>query len=143
MREMEQVEKLRSLLEQGYTCAISVGTEILCSKDRGVAPLLSWLKKRVNTQKCVAVDKVVGKAAAYLYVLLGVDFVYANTMSEPAERVFQQFGVEYSYGERVLAIRNRSGDGLCPMEKAVWDIADPQTAYQKICETLQQLKEKK
>lgn len=140
---IEQIKKLRVLLEQGCTCALCIGTETLCSKERGIAPVLAWLNNGVDAQKGIVADKVVGKAAAYLYVLLGVAFVYANTMSKSAEEVFQRFGVEYEYDESVLAIRNRAGDGFCPMEQAVWDIDEPQTARVKIQETLQRLKEMK
>ena len=136
-------EKLLGLLEEGYTCALAKGEKILTSTQRGVAPLLDWLQGGEDCQGGVAADKVVGKAAAYLYVLLGVASVHAKTISRAAEKVFQRFNLPYTYKERVEAIRNRTGDGFCPMERAVWEIEDPQEAYQAILQTRKLLQEKK
>lgn len=133
----------QALLNGGFTCVIYREEESYTSTERGVAPLLKWLKSDKDFNGFWAADKVVGKAAAFLYVLLGVSYVYANVISESAATVFDCFGIEYGYGHKVDAIRNRAGDGFCPMEQAVWDIAEPQTAYQKIQETLRRLKEQK
>ncbi len=134
------IEKARAFLEEGYTCALVKGEDLLLSKERGVAPLLAWLQSGRDCKQAIAADKVVGKAAAYLYVLLGVAFVHANIISEGAVQVFQRFGVEYSYTELTSAIRNRKGDGFCPMEQAVRDIDEPQAAYHRIIERLEELK---
>ena len=131
------------LLNGGFTCAIYRAEETYKSTERGVAPLLAWLKDGKDFRGFSAVDKVVGKAAAFLYVLLGVKKVYAFVISESAAEVFARFHVEYHYGEKVVAIRNRTNTGYCPMEQAVWDITDPQTAYARIQETLRKLKEQK
>ena len=136
-------EKLLALLDEGYTCALAQGEKILTSTQRGVAPLLGWIEIGENCQGGIAADKVVGKAAAYLYVLLGVASVHAKTISKAAETVFQRFNLPYTYKERVDAIRNRAGDGFCPMERAVWDIEDVQEAYQAILQTRKRLQEKK
>lgn len=131
------------LLNGGFTCAIYRAEETYKSTERGVAPLLAWLKDGKDFRGFSAVDKVVGKAAAFLYVLLGVEKVYAFVISESAAEVFTRFHVEYHYGEKVVAIRNRTNTDYCPMEQAVWDITDPQTAYARIQETLRKLKEQK
>ena len=75
-----------------------------------------------------AADKVVGKAAAMLYCLIGVSEVYARIISEPALAVLKAEGIGVFYDQIVPAIRNRTGTGFCPMEAAVWDLADPQAA---------------
>lgn len=133
-------ERALALLEQGYTCALLKEGKALTSTKRGVAPLLAWLESREDCQGGTAADKVVGKAAAYLYVLLGVSFVHAKVISRAAEEVFHRFSLLYSFEERVEAIRNRAGDGFCPMERAVWEIEDPQKAYEKIVQTRKELK---
>ena len=140
---IERIQKARAYLNEGYTCALIQGDEVLLSRERGVAPLLAWLEQGSPCRNAVAADKVVGKAAAYLYVLLGVAFVHANILSESAAQVLKRFGVEYSYLQLVTAIRNRKGDGFCPMEQAVWDIDDPQTAHARIIVALQALRGEK
>ena len=138
-------EKKRALgyLQDGYTCAVCKEESVLLSKERGVKPLLGWLEEKADCEKGVAADKVVGKAAAYLYVLLGVAQVHAIVMSEGAEWVFRRFAVEYTYVEKVPAVRNRTGDGFCPMEQAVLMIDEPEKAYEEIKKTQVRLKEKK
>lgn len=133
----------RGFLEGGFTCAVYYGEEVYQSKERGVAPLLAWLKSGRNFQGFLAVDKVVGKAAAFLYVRLGVKKVYAIVLSEGAEEVFRRFGIDYESEEKVPMIRNRLGDGYCPMEQAVWTTDEPIEAQRRIEQTLQRLKEQK
>ena len=132
-------ERLLALLEEGCTCALAHGEKILTSTQRGVVPLLAWLESGENYQGGVVADKVVGKTAAYLYVLLGVASVHAKVISKAAEEVFQCFHLPYTYERSVEAIRNRTGDGFCPMERAVWGLDDPQTAYEKIVQTRKEL----
>ncbi len=130
----------RALLDGGFTCAIYSESEILKSTERGVAPLLDWLQSGRNFSGFSAVDKVVGKAAAYLYVLLDVERVHALVISEGAAEVFARFGIAYTYEEKVSAIRNRTNTGFCPMEQAVWAINEPQVAYKVIQQSLEKLK---
>ena len=137
------MDRAIALLQEGYTCALVKEDKELCSTQRGVAPLLSWLEEKEDCEGAFAADKVVGKAAAFLYILLGVKKVHALVLSEGAEEVFLRYGVPYSFEEKAPAIRNRKGDGFCPMEQAVWEIDEPKKAYRVICQTLQKLKEKK
>ena len=83
-----------------------------------------------------AADKVVGKAAAILYVLLKVEAVYAPVMSEGAISVLAENGISAFYDKKVSRIINRTGDGLCPMEQAVSDVTDPEEGLKKIRERL-------
>ncbi len=135
-------EQFLALLEGGYTCAIYQGEKVYKSEKRGVAPLLEWLDSGGNFQGFAVVDKVVGKAAAFLYVLLGVRAVYAFVISESAERVLLSHGIAVEYAEKVAAIRNRTNTGFCPMEQAVWEIEDANEAHTKVLQTLEELKNK-
>ena len=74
-------------------------------------------------------DKVVGRSAALLFLYGGVSQVYAGVLSVPAEEVLRAHGVPYACGERVPMIRNRTGDGFCPMEQRVLTTEDPAEAY--------------
>ena len=133
----------RALLNDGFTCAIYLENKVYKSTERGVAPLMKWLQKGEKLHGFSAVDKVVGKAAAFLYVLLGVRKVHAVVISDSAEKVLCQFGIDCSYEQKVPAIRNRTNTGFCPMEQAVWELDEPHAAHARIQETLQKLKENK
>ena len=67
------MENAKELLESGgYTCVITDGDRVLTSTLRGVKPLVQFLESGRDLTGFSAADKVVGRATAYLYVLLGV-----------------------------------------------------------------------
>lgn len=117
----------RDLLHNGhYTCVLCRNGNVLSDDRRGVKPLLELLDRDL-TGFCAA-DKVVGKAAALLYQLLGIAELYAGVISEPAVQVLESHGITVFYDHRVPAIRNRTNTGFCPMETAVWNVDDPRLA---------------
>ncbi len=126
-----ELEQAKALLEQdGCTCVLRKANISYASKERGITPLLLWLDTGMNFQDAAAADKVVGKAAAYLYVLLQVTDLYAYVISEPALDVLERYGVRVIYETLVPAIRNRTDTGFCPMESAVLHVNEPQEALQ-------------
>lgn len=135
------LEQAKSLLkEQNLTCAIVGNTTNYTSTQRGVAPLLACYHQKLAEPHCSAADKVVGRAAAFLYQLLEVDAVYAEIISRPALKVLENAGIQTEYGQLVDAIINRTGTGFCPMESAVLKINDPHEALIAIEETLKKLR---
>ena len=137
---MHELESARALLEAGnYTCVLRRGDHILTDTRRGIRPLMElWESGNSYTDYCAA-DKVVGKAAAFLYCLLGIRALYAGILSQPALEVLQTAGIPVTYGTLVPAIRNRTGDGFCPMESAVREITEPQAAPKAIRNALRML----
>lgn len=133
-------EKAKALLEQNeYTCVLCRGEAVSHSCHRGVRPLVDFLDSGVDYAGFSAADKVVGKATAFLYVLLGVREVYAGVLSDAAAAVFERYGIHFSCGRRVPAIRNRDNTGFCPMEQATRDIQDPAQALEAVRDTLKKL----
>ncbi len=126
---MTALEQAKSILHaENYTCVIVMKTGVFTSKERGIKPLLEALNADMDAANACVADKVVGKAAAFLYVLMGISKLYAHTVSEPALSALQDGGIEVEYGELVPAIRNRSNTGQCPMESAVWKVKDAREA---------------
>ena len=137
---MFDLEKARSLLEkENYTCVICRGEDVILDHRRGIRPLMELLESGKDLHGYSAADKVVGKAAAFLYCLLGVKALHAGILSEPARDVLASAGITVVYDTLVPAIRNRAGDGFCPMETAVWDLTDPTLAPDAIRIALQKL----
>lgn len=124
-----------------YTYVLCRGDIVYTGTERGVKPLVDWLNKKVDLRGFSAADKVVGKAAAFLYVLSGVTDLYAGVMSEPANDILIQNGIDCVFDKAVKAILNRSNTGFCPMETAVRDIDDPNEALIVIKNTLVQLQD--
>ena len=131
------------LAREGCTCVLCKGDIYYKSSRRGVAPLMGWLEEGIDAKGFSAADKVVGKATAFLYCLLGVSAVHANVISDAAVAVLQEHGILLTYGQRVAAIQNRTGDGLCPMEMATREISDPADAPAAIRAALARLTDKR
>lgn len=133
------LSKARQLLETGsYTCVFCRGDTLLTDNRRGILPLLDLLRSGQDLRDFSAADKVVGKAAAFLYRLMGIKALYAGVISTPALAVMD--GIPVEYAEETSAVLNHAQTGLCPMETAVWDIDDPEEALPAIERALAQLK---
>lgn len=129
------LERARKIFASGnYTCVLCRGEVTLTSTERGVLPLLDWLDGEKRMAGFSAADKVVGRAAAFLYVLLEAREVYADVMSEGAVDVLSKYGIPFGYGALAEKIINRRGDGFCPMEQAVTGIDSPGQALEAIRE---------
>lgn len=82
---------------------------------------------------------MVGRATAYLYVLLRVREVYAQIISRSAAEVLRKYGIGVACEKTVPNIINRKGDGICPFEAAVMEIDDPDRAYDAIREKMREM----
>lgn len=120
----DAVKKLR---EGDYTLVIEA-EKLYTSKERGVKPLLNLIDKGADVRGGICADRVVGNAAAMLYTILGVKAVYADVMSSPAKQTLLSHGIEAECAVETPRIKNRAGDGFCPMETAVAGISDPYEA---------------
>lgn len=122
-------QKAIAILNEGnYTCVVCLGDSFHTATQRGVKPLLDWLDSGVSLAGYCAADRVVGRAAAFLYCLLGVSEVYAKVMSRPAAQVLADQGISVHADVFTDGIINRKGTGPCPFEAAVLDITDPDEA---------------
>ncbi len=134
------MQKARQLLfDNGYTCVVIKDDFCFTSKQRGVKPLLELIDGSNDCSGAVAADKVVGKAAAFLYVLLGVKEIYADVISEHAITVLQEKGILVEYRTLVPMIKNRDGSGFCPMEQATLTVVNEKIALEVIKETFRNL----
>lgn len=117
---------------------------IYCSNDIGVKPILSKLNEDINFYKNADIeDTVVGKAAACLYVLADIKFVYAHTLNESAKSYLEKNSVSFKYDELVKEIRNRTNTDMCPLEKSVIHIDDPVIAKIALENTIKELMNQK
>ena len=134
------MEAARKILEEnGYTCVLHRDGILYTATERGVKPLVRWLTEGIDVRGFSAADKVVGKATAYLYCLLGVKEVYAHIMSVPAQEVLTLHGIAAAPGKLVENIINRRGDGICPFEAAVGDIHTPEEALTAIRSKMEEM----
>lgn len=136
--DLENAKK--RLINGEYTCVICKGNEEFCSKMRGVKPLLDFLASGKDFAGFSAADKTVGAGAAHIYVLLGVKNVWARVISVHGREILEENGIEACFEEEVPYIVNRTGDGMCPIEKCVGDTKNSTDALCKIRQTLEELR---
>ncbi len=137
---MNDLNNAKKLLSKGeYTCVLCKGEKIYTSTLRGVKPLASWYEEKIDAKDFSAADKVVGKATAFLYVLLGVKKLYAGVISEGALCVLKEHGIYAEYTTLTEHIINRTGDGICPFENAVLKISQPVEAFKAITDKMKEM----
>ncbi len=129
----EELRRAKEALDAdtAVTLAVCRGDDLTVSREKGIKPLLK-LTQGDDLRNAYAADRIVGKAAAMLYALTGVEEVFAQVLSEQGRTVLKRYGIVYEYGTLTENIINRSGTGLCPMEEAVKDIDDLKEALAAI-----------
>ncbi len=127
------------LASGGYTCVVCREGVVYTASHRGVRPLLEWVDAGLDLRGFSAADRVVGRATAYLYCLLGVRQVWARVMSQPAVQVLAEHGIEARWETLTDGIINREGSGPCPFEAAVLEIHTAETALEAIRAKMGQL----
>lgn len=130
-------ERMRS---GGHTCVLCRDGRFYVSDQKGIAPMMRFLEEKTDLRGFSAADRVVGRAAAMLFVLAGVHEVWAEVVSRGAVDVLTKHGIAVEYGDLTERIINRAKDGFCPMESAVMEIDDPQTGYEILVQKLQEMK---
>ena len=128
------MEELIELLHnQECSCVICHDDETLLCHGRGVKDIHRIFKQNPEFLKdSLIADKVVGKGAAALMVLGGVKKVYADLISRPALNLLETSGIPVSYMKLVDGIKNRNGDGPCPVEATCMDCLTPEECLPRI-----------
>ena len=110
----------------GYKLVVCAKDSVYVSEESGLASLLSLVGEDTWIGAAAA-DKVVGKAAAMLFVLLRVKSLYAEVITETAKAVLEAQGIECVYGTLVERLIDADGK-VCPSELAVENVVDPSDA---------------
>lgn len=78
--------------------------------------------------------------AAGLFVKCGIIAVYAKVLSKSGKEFLEKHGVYYEYETLTNNIINRDGTDICPMEKAVGNLDDPEEMHRAIAAKIAELK---
>ena len=110
----------------GYKLVVCAKDSVHVSEDSGLDSLLSLVGEDTWIGAAAA-NRVVGKAAAMLFVLLRVKSLYAEVITETAKAVLEAQGIECVYGTLVERLIDADGK-VCPSELAVENVVDPSDA---------------
>ena len=115
-----------------YTLVICKDEDIIKSDVTGIRPVMNLIDSKKDYKGYSAADKIVGRAAAFLYTILQVKNLYGETMSKGAIEILKNAGIYYEYKTLTDFIENRQKTGMCPMDEAVKDINNPNDACEAI-----------
>jgi hypothetical protein len=127
-------QKLADLEKSGLSIRVEKeGRIVFASADPMLKPLLSCLSEHaVEMNGAIVIDKIVGRAAAYLCIVGRVAEVITPLASEPACTALQQAGIPL-YAEKVIPqIMNRTNTGPCPMELKASGFTNANEFYQAL-----------
>lgn len=140
---MTDIEKANQLLSTTKNTFIACkGDSLYTSEESGLKPIITLINQGVDLKGFSVADKIIGKAAALLFLYSGIKEVCSPVMSKGAIDLFISNGIEYSTQIITEKIINRAGDDICPMEKAVENISCPEQAYKAIINTIDLLRRK-
>lgn len=111
------IDDLIKILHEGKHSLVISNGEVRAFDGRGVSDLFRLVTDEPGFLRgaCLA-DKVVGKGAAALMVLGGVNAVHADVISAPALALLKDSPVKVAFTKSVENVINRRGDGICPIE---------------------------
>ncbi|MEM3507084.1 MAG: DUF1893 domain-containing protein [Candidatus Bathyarchaeia archaeon] len=107
------------------------------SSIMGLIKAIEMFKDELNGSSVA--DRIVGKAVALLCAYAKVTNVYAITISDEALKSLEKAKIYVEFKNRVSKILNKSRSGICPFEKLLLDISDPELAYEKLSKFIKDL----
>jgi len=130
----------RALAERGANIVVARGGMILLMGwSRGLRDLAKIALKSPEILNSSSVaDRIVGKAAAIIFAVNGVEAVYAPILSRHALDVLKRSGIKFHY-ERLVPYIEAPGGEICPFERLIMDIADRDEAYRRLIERFREL----
>ncbi len=123
----------------GHTLCLCRDGMCIFSERRGIAPMMDLIASHADVTGYAAADLVVGKAAALLFVYAGIREVYAEVISDGAVRILKKYDIPFRFSSRTKQIVNRKGDDICPMEKAVQYIDEPEPALSALTNAIRNM----
>ncbi|MDR1697624.1 MAG: DUF1893 domain-containing protein [Erysipelotrichaceae bacterium] len=142
-----QVEAVAKERVRNGTATIVIANEVeilATSNSSGIRGSIKLFEADWNQyQGRLVFDKVVGKAAAMIFIKAKLRYVYGKVMSEQAYDLLKKANIEVAYDSLPSIIMNRFCTGMCPIENSVKDIDDIELGLKAIYKTLDALMNKK
>lgn len=140
-KELDRLAVERLHAEQ-CSCVIRNGETMRSFHQRGISDLWRLLHEEPGLLRGAFIaDKVVGKGAAALMAAGGVRGLYTRTVSRPALELLAEAGIAVEYEIAVPHIINRTGDGICPVERLCADARTPAECLPLIGQFIRQMQE--
>ena len=133
MVETDRKVLIERLDAEQCSCVIYNEGETRLFWERGVQDLYRLLKTEPDFLRGAFIaDKVIGKAAAALMALGGVDEVFARVISSPARELLERSEIKVDFLVEVPHIINRTRTGWCPLETRCFRMHTAEECLQQI-----------
>jgi len=122
------------LIQKDLSLVIVKDAKVLFeTESHGIGDLLKAINQIQNQMKGSSVaDRIVGRAAALLFIFSGVQAVFAVTASDGGIEVLKKNSVFCEYESRVTNVLNLKRTDVCPFEKLVAKLSSPEKAYEAL-----------
>lgn len=142
-RQNDAIAQAKELVRNGdKDCVVVKNNRIISAENtKGIHHIITLHEKGALRDAIVA-DEIIGKAAAMVFSYSGVVRCYGKVVSKAGYEWLKNHGVSVEYECLVESIRNRKGDGICPMEETVLEIFDEREALKALKETMARLSKK-
>lgn len=109
----------KDFLISGDSLWVYKDSKLLFTSNRGgLLPLFEYIDGFATWYKKVTVfDKVIGNAAALLFVKADCRESYGPIVSQMAIKTLDQYGINYNPTEIVPYIQQKISEEMCPMER--------------------------
>ena len=130
--------------ENRAECVAVQGDKIVAvERGRGVSPLLNlYDRDKALMKNAVIVDKVIGRAAAFVIIKGGASEVFGKITSEDAVVLLKKHNIPVTYDLLVPRILNQKRNGLCPLEDSVKSTEDADIALKSMRKRIMELRRK-
>ena len=140
--ERKAIEMIRS--DRAECVIVKDNSIVVVERGRGVSPLLKiYDNHRKEMSGAAVVDKVIGRAAAFIVIAGNSTSVYGKIMSEDALELLKKHNISAKYDLLVPKILNQKRDGLCPLEDSVKNDSDPAKALESMRKRISELRKRR
>lgn len=117
---MSNIEKAKEeFLKANYSFVMAGEGKIITNNEKGLSSIIDLIDSGDDFSDYAICDKVTGRAAAFLYVLLGVETVHAEKMAKLAIQILDRAEIKYSYDELIETVLDSQMKEIDPVELSV------------------------
>ena len=106
-------------LKGNYTFVMAGEGKIITNTNKGLSPIIELIESGDDFSDYAVCDKITGRAAAFLYVLLGIEAVHAKKMAKLAIQILDRAEIKYSYDEIIETVLDSEMKEIDPVELSV------------------------
>lgn len=129
----------RDIMQTSDSSVVVIKNSQILTKKKGdgIRPLLEAIEELgEQMQGSIVGDRILGKASALLCRYGEASAVYSPQGTKTAIALLILGGIPSQIEQMIPYITNRSGDGLCPFEKMLENITEPEEAYKILKEKI-------